>query len=133
MKNKILIIKKDQKGQAALLIVLITMFLLLFVGLALTNMTIKQIKITNDSFQSVQAYYLADAGTEQILYLTKGTGIIDPGPPAVGATLSNENIDFDGVNGADGSFESVKTSNSPLGLKVTGYYKNTARAVELSW
>jgi len=134
MKDKNLItIKKNQKGQAALLIVLITMFLLLFVSLALTNMTAKQTRTTNNAFQSIQAYYLADAGTERLLYLTKGTGAIDPVLSSVGNELLNEDIDFDNDGSADGSFKAIKTNNSPLGMKITGYFKNTARAVELSW
>lgn len=128
MKSKnLIIIKNNQKGQVALLIVFIVMFLLLFVALALTKMTIKQTKITNNTFQSVQAYYLADAGIEQILYLTKGTSIINLEDFDVDDELVNESID--GL----GSFKTIKTNNSPLGLKVTGYFKNTARAVELSW
>ena len=127
MKNKNLVIKKDQKGQAALLIVLIVMGMLLFVGLALTNMTAKQTKITRDSLQSVQAYYLADAGAERLLYLTKTTGTINPGDHAEGAILFT--ADIPGL----GKAEAVKINDSPLGIKVTGYYRNTARAVELSY
>ena len=120
-------IKKNQKGQAALLIVLIIMGLLLFVGLVLTNMTAKQTKTTRDSLQSVQAYYLADAGAERLLYLTKVTGTIDPGPPAEGAELFKVTI-----FSAD-DIIAIKTSSSPLKIKITGYFKNTARAVELSY
>ena len=127
MKNKNLIIKKNEKGQAALLIVLIIMGLLLFVGLALTNMTAKQIKVTGDSLQSVQAYYLADAGAERLLYLTKATSTIDPSHYNEGDVLFTASIfDTDDII-------AVKTSDSPLGIKVTGYYRNTARAVELSY
>jgi|GEM_PF-1391897 len=136
MKGKNLItIKKNQRGQAALLIVLTTMFLLLFVSLALTNMTAKQTRITNNTLQSVQAYYLADAGAERLLYLIKGTGAIDPVLFPVGDELLNEDIDFDNDGSADGSFKAIKTNNSPLGMKITGYskFKNAARAVELSW
>ena len=133
MKSRNLITKKNQKGQAALLIVLITMTSLLFVGLVLTNITIKRAKITREISQSVQAYYLADAGTERLLYLIKGTGAIDPVDYDAGDPTNNEffdeDIDFDG----NIDFNAVKTSNSPLEMKVTGYFKNTARAVELSW
>ena len=129
MKNRISTIKKNQKGQAALLIVLITMTLLLFVALVLTNIVAKRTKMTRDTLQSVQAYYLADAGTERLLYLTLATGAIDPGPPLVGTELLNEDIDFDGST----DFNVVKTNASPLRLKITGYYKKTERAVDLSW
>jgi len=127
MKNKNLIIKKNEKGQATLLIVLIVMGMLLFVGLALTNMTAKQTKITGDSLQSVQAYYLADTGAERLLYLTKTTGMINPSDYAEDDTL------FTAVIPNLGKTEAVKISDSPLAIKVTGYYRNTARAVELSY
>lgn len=118
---------KNEKGQTALLIVLIVMGLLLFVGLSLTNMTAKQTKTTRDSLQSVQAYYLADTGAERLLYLTKTIGTINPGDCSEGEILFTSNIPGLGIT------EAVKISDSPLGIKVTGYYRNTARAVELSY
>ena len=135
MKSKT--IKKNQKGQAALLIVLITMTLLLFVSLVLTNMVTRRTKMTRDTLQSVQAYYLADAGTELLLYRIKAlpegdSDKIEPESFAVGATLLSE--DFDGDGNID--VRVIKELNIPpvnLVLKTTGYYKNTARAVELSW
>ena len=140
MKSKT--IKRNQKGQAALLIVLITMTLLLFVALVLTNMVVKRTKMTRDTLQSVQAYYLADAGTERLLYLIKALpeGDSDKINPAIGSSdlipnnPGKQDIDFDGINGADGSFKATREQSAPiLVLKITGYYKNTARAVELSW
>ena len=120
-------IKKNQKGQAALLIVLITMTLLLFVGLVLTNMTAKRVKTTRETSQSVQAYYLADAGAERLLYLVKAKGIIDPGD------YSEEDEFFSETIPNIGTVTAIKTNDSPLGAKVIGKFKNTARAVELSW
>ena len=130
MKSKT--IERNQKGQAALLIVLITMTLLLFVSLVLTNMVVKRTKMTRDTLQSVQAYYLADAGTERLLYLVKGPGAtMDPGDYEAGNPLKETFFD-ESIPGI-GSMVAIKTSDSPLGIKITGYYKNTARAVELSW
>ncbi|MEA1937421.1 MAG: hypothetical protein U9N04_04935 [Patescibacteria group bacterium] len=135
------IIKKNQKGQAALLIVLIVMGLLLFVSLVLTNMIAKRTKTTNDALQSVQAYYLADSGTEQLLYLCKALpeGHSDEVKPASGSSdlipsgPGKQGIDFDG-GGVDGYFKAVREQSAPLlVLKITGYYKNTARAVRLSY
>jgi len=138
MKSRNLIIKKNQKGQAALLIVLITMTLLLFVSLVLTNVVAKRTKMTRDALQSVQAYYLADAGTERLLYLCKGPGATMNPASDLSPLISNQDIDFsftaggDGID--DGSFEAVREQSAPiLILKITGYYKNTARAVQLSW
>lgn len=123
-----LIIRKNQEGQAALLIVLITMSLLLFVVLSITDMTARQTRVTTDAFRSVQAYYLADAGTERILYLSKGISAIDPGGFSVGGIIFDESI------AGLGSFKAIKTSDSPLlKLQITGYFQGIARAVELSW
>ena len=103
------------------------MGLLLFVALTLTNMTAKQTKITGDSLKSVQAYYLADAGAERLLYLTKTTSAINPSSYSEDDTLFSISI----LNTND--VIAVKTSDSPLEIKITGYYRNTARAVELSY
>ncbi len=138
MKSRNLIIKKNQKGQAALLIVLITMTLLLFVSLVLTNIVVKRTKMTRDALQSVQAYYLADAGTERLLYLVKGPGATMNPASDASPLIPYQGIDFSTVAGGDGTddgyFEVVREQSAPiLILKITGYYKNTARAVQLSW
>ncbi len=123
MDNKILNYKDNQSGQVSLSIVTVVMFLLLFVGLFLANTTIKQIKITRNIYKSVRAYYLADAGTERILYEIK-VNALDPN--AGGPILFNETV-------GDGSYRVEVTSNSPLKIKSTGIYQEIARAVELTW
>ena len=123
---------KNQNGQVALLIVFTVMFFLLFVGLFLANMTVKQTKITRNVYQSVQAYYLADTGAEILLYKVKGTGeinaILDFSP-----LIPNQGIDFDGDGNDDGFFEASRENDSPLRLRIIGTYRDTARTVELSW
>ena len=71
MRNKILKNIKRENGQAALLMVLIVLMLLLFVGLFLTNTVSKQIRTTKNAEKFTQAYFLADTGTERILYEIK--------------------------------------------------------------
>ena len=117
------VIKKNQKGQAALVIVLITMFLLLFVSLALTNIIMKQVKMTgNVLFSSVQSYYLADAGRERVLYLKKTDSDLSANDPI-----------FDEVISGIGSMKAIKTNDSPLTVEITGHHRNTARTMQLSW
>lgn len=113
-----------QNGQVSLFIVTVMMFLLLFVGLFLANTTVKQIKITRNIYKSIQAYYLADAGSERVLYEIKVNGL---DPYTAGPILLDENV------GADGSFKVEVISTSPLKIKSTGVYQEVARAVELSW
>jgi len=113
----------SQNGQVALFIVFVLMSLLLFVGLFLTNETIKQTKTTRSVYDSVQAYYLADAGAERVLYEFKA-GTLNPSVD--GPVLLNETV-------GDGSYKVEVVSNLPLKIKSTGVYKEVARAVELSW
>ncbi len=113
----------DQNGQVSLFIVTVMMFLLLFVGLFLANTTIKQIKITRNIYKSIQAYYLADAGAERVLYEIKVNAM---DPSVAGPVLLNETI-------GDGSYKVEVINNSPLKIKSTGVYQEIARAVELTW
>ena len=125
MSNKILENIKNENGQAALLIVLIVMMMLLFVGLFLTNTVIKQTRITKNAEKFTQAYFLADAGTERILYeIEKGN--IDPitdGPVLLNETIPNV-----------GSYlVEVENTSPSLKIKTTGLCGNTARAIEILW
>ena len=54
MSNKIFRNIKNENGQAALLMVLIVLMMLLFVGLFLTDTVSKQIKVTKQTFLSRQ-------------------------------------------------------------------------------
>ena len=132
MEYKIIKIIKNKNGQVVLLIVFTVMFFLLFVGLFLANMTLKQTKITRNIYQSVQAYYLADTGAEILLYKIKGTNEIDAvvGPSPL---IPNQGIDLDGDGDLDGFFEATRETDSPLELRIIGTYRDTARTVELSW
>ncbi len=123
MDNKISNYKDNQSGQVSLFIVTVVMFLLLFVGLFLANITIKQIKVTRNIYKSVRAYYLADAGAERVLYEIR-INALDPnvsGPVLLDETIGN------------GSYNVEVVNSSPLKIKSTGVYQEIARAVELSW
>ena len=130
MENKIFEnTKNNENGQAALLMILIVMSMLLFIGLFLTNAVLKQIKMTKNAEQFTQAYFLADTGTERVLYEIKN-GNINLNDFSVGDDLFvGGDVDITGL----GSFGAVLIDDSPLVIKITGVYKNTARAIELSW
>ncbi|MCK5466562.1 hypothetical protein KAI56_03660 [Candidatus Parcubacteria bacterium] len=125
MSNKILKNIKNENGQAALLLVLIVMMMLLFVGLFLTNTVTKQIRATKNVEKFTQAYFLADSGTERILYEIK-KGNIDP--IVDGPDLLNETI-----AGLGSYIVEVESTSPSLKIKATGFYGNTARAIEISW
>jgi len=131
MINKITKTASNRRGQASLLITFIVMTLLLFVALFLTELVLKQTKVTSNIYNSLQAYYLADTGTEVLIYrinLSIGDpDRIDPGDYNVGDVLLSRTLD------SNSSFSVVKTSDSPLKMRISGVYKNVARAVELSW
>ncbi len=125
MNNKILENIKKENGQAALLMVLIVLMLLLFVGLSLTNTVSKQIRMTKNAEKFTQAYFLADTGTERILYeIEKGN--IDP--TVDGPVLLNETI-----AGIGSYIVEVESTSPSLKIKTIGICKNTARAVEITW
>ena len=134
MKNKII---KDQNGQIALFIVFVIMSLLLFISLFLTNMTIKQTKITRNTLNSVQAYYLADMGAERVLWGLRATGgDLDVSDfPNVGDSVYNQIItDLTGTATPTGSYQAIRIDPpGTLNIKISGEYQETSRAVELSW
>jgi hypothetical protein len=119
--------KKKENGQAALLMVLIIMFLLSFVCLFLTDMVLKQVKIVKNVEQFTQAYFLADTGTERILYDLK------TGEKKLSDYNSGDDFYGGNVNVAGGHYNVILKASSPLKIKVVGTYKNTARAIEISW
>ncbi|MCK4591819.1 hypothetical protein KAT63_00055 [Candidatus Parcubacteria bacterium] len=136
MESKILKIIKDQNGQIAFLIVFIIMSLLLFISLFLTNMTMKQTKITRNTLNSVQAYYLADMGAERVL-----CGIKKPLGDVNKINISDFNIDDeiirqDNIIEANSYYKAIKVNPiapSTLNIKISGKFRETMRAIELSW
>ena len=129
MSDKILKDIRKENGQAALLMVLIIMALLLFVGLFLTKTVIKQIKMTKNAEQFTQAYFLADTGTERILYKIFKEKTINLNDFNDGDSLSGGSVNIAGL----GSFNTILKDDSPLVIKTEGVCKNTARAIEISW
>ncbi len=119
----------NQKGQIALFITLIVMFIMLTVGLSLSKMSVKQTKITRDAYRSVQAYCLADSGTEHIVYeIFKAKTIDACSNYSPGETIISE-PDF-----AGGSYQIDLTSCAPATvIKIFGVFEKTSRAIEISY
>jgi hypothetical protein len=127
MRSKVLKNTRNENGQAALLMVLIIMFLLSFICLFLTEMVLKQVKIVKNVEQFTQAYFLADTGTERILYDLK------TGKKKLSDYSSGDDFYGGNVNVANGHYNVILKASSPLEIKIVGTYKNTARAIEISW
>lgn len=121
---------KYNSGQVVLLVMFIIVFFMILVGLFISNMILKQLIVTRNIANSVQAYYVADAGTEISLYNLKTaySGSL------VSGTLISENSSLPGVT--DGQYTATVIEGGGtalLRIKVLGVYRNTARAVELNW
>ena len=118
----------NQKGQVALFITLITLFIMLTVGLSLSEMTIKQTKITRDAYRSVQAYCLADSGTEHVLYeIVKNKMLVCP-PAAPISLLSDPYPNF-----AGGSYQADLSGCNPTIIKIFGVFERTNRTIQISY
>ena len=120
----------NQKGQIALFITLIVVFIMLMVGLSLSEMAVKQTKITRGAYQSVQAYCLADTGTENILYriINDSVAPIDPcADSSPGETMISE-PDF-----AGGSYQVDLAGCSPTVIEIFGVFEKTSRAIQISY
>lgn len=115
----------NQKGQVALLITLTTMFLLMFIGLFLTDVLSKQIKTTLNKIHSSQAYYLADTGAEHMSYkLIRGGLDI--------SSYDNNDPLTDNIFG--GSYRVILLNTVPtISLNSIGDYRQTNRNVRLQW
>lgn len=131
---------QNQRGQIALFVVFVIMTLLLFIALFLTNAVIKQTKATRSSLDSIQAYYLADMGAERTLYgITRPVGDLDKisltlftadPADAIPDLIKTQN----NIIGPDSSYVVIKTGDSsPISIKASGIFRETSRAIELSW
>jgi Tfp pilus assembly protein PilX len=118
---------QSQQGQIALFIVFVIMTLLLFIALFLTNTVVKQTRVARNNIDSIQAYYLADMGSERALYGIKNSSI-DPTTFSAGNTIFSYNIP------SLGSYIIIKESDSsPMSIKISGVFRETSRAIELFW
>jgi Tfp pilus assembly protein PilX len=128
MKNKTSIkTLQNQDGQIALFIVFVIMTLLLFIALFLTNAVIKQTRVTRNNLDSIQAYYLADMGAERALYEIKNSSI-NPTDYVEGDNILTSNVPN------LGSYTITKKhDSSPVSIKASGVFRETSRAIELSW
>lgn len=121
------LLKKDS-GQVIMFIIFVVLFLVLFVSLFLSRSLLKQTKASIGAVSSVQSYYIADSGTENILYYLSG---LDPSDqPSVGP------IAIDNLFGAQGGTSSAYVSDvsaTVLKIDIVGTYKNTSRTIQLFW
>jgi hypothetical protein len=131
MKNNIQYLKGDS-GQVVMFVIFVVLFLVLFVSLFISNTLTKQSKIAIAAANSVQAYYIADSGAENVLYkisqmaegdtLSKGAFDIDPLFTAYGGTSSAEVTEL-----------ASDSATAKDRIDIIGTYQRTSRAIQLFW
>lgn len=124
------ILGKKQSGQILMFVIFVVLFLMLFVGLFISKILARQAKTADNIISSVQAFYMADTGSEYALYAFQGCSelyklpeCITDGKPATGTLVPD----------GDFSIIYIDVPASPK-IDITGTYKGqTSRAIELSW
>lgn len=115
--------KKSESGQIILFVLFVVLFMMLFVSLFVSRTLLKQTKTADNIASSVQAYYIADSGSEYALYRFK-----------YNCPTGSELASCIGQYYAFGP----ETCNMMFGtssrMYITGTYRGqTSRAIELSW
>lgn len=120
------IYKKKESGEIILFVMFVVLFLVMFVSLFLSKLLTRQAKTSSSTLNSVQAYYIADTGAENTLYVLSQTTTLPPEGESVGIATNL----FPGH-----SCSAVVAISNPTTLKINiiGTYKYTSRAIELFW
>ena len=115
--------KTENKKGASLLLTMLIMSAILAIAMGIAKLSLGEIKISRELPRSFVAYYAAEAGMEELLYLDH-TGVI-PGPELYNAT---------GYLSIDISYIVSASEVSPnRKLQSSGIYKGTNRAIELTY
>lgn len=121
-------LSRKDSGQVIMFVIFVILFLVLFVSLFISKNLIRQTKISSSVVDSVQAYYIADTGTENVLYyLYKNKDY----SPNVGDTVPISDDLFTSIEGAVGATVSAKDEDKTT-IDVLGTYKDTSRAIQLA-
>jgi len=115
--------KKNNKKGASLLLTILIMSAILAIAMGIAKLSLGEIKISRELPQSFIAYYAAEAGMEELLYLDHTGAII--GPELFNATsyLTTE-ISY---------IVSASEVSPNRKLQSSGFYKGTNRAIELTY
>lgn len=114
----------SQRGTVSIILAILLLSQLLVIGLGISVLMLRQIRMSGQAGLSVVAFYTAEAGAEKCLYqVRKETGEGCNSDPVAGGSIT-ENLgeasytaDYDGAN--------IITS--------IGKYRGTSRKVELTW
>jgi len=115
--------QKNQKGAISILLTVLLLGIFLAIASAISVPTLKQVKMSRDTGQSVTAFYAANSGVEVVLYeIRKGT-ICDSGCNFEVYLTSNDGLPVYDVTYVD----------SPSKITSRGKFGSTVRTVFASW
>jgi hypothetical protein len=120
---------RRDSGQVMLFIVFVILFLVMFVSLYISRSLARHAKVSNGVVSSVQAYYVADSSSEDVLYQLSDPAFDVDLTTSTPITLDNY---FNPQGGNALAFVSEE-GPSTLKVDVIGTYKNTSRAIQLFW
>lgn len=129
LKNKL-----DKQSGAAILLALVILIAILAIAFGITGLLYGELKLSQETPKSLKAYYAAETGIERKLYdIRKNSDFSDIGNPA---DLSNCAYGTSGVvclESSDNCYSVNVTTGEPTIIKAYGCYKDTKRAVEVSY
>jgi hypothetical protein len=122
--------KNKDKGQVTLFIAVSMTIFILYIGLYTINKNINEQKALINATNSMGSFYAADIGTERFL-LELNNRIASSTYVSIDDTIAGAGIDSAVSLGDGRSF--VVDLSGPNQVKTVGSYKNTNRAIELSY
>ncbi len=115
----------SQEGAVSIFLAVLLLSVLLVIGLGISVLMIRQIKMSGQAGRSVVAYYAAEAGAERCLYEVRKNG-------AVSCPDDDSWVQLDTLSPFNEA--SYKTTyNGVDTIKSIGQFRGTNRRVELSW
>lgn len=120
---------EKENGQIILFVLFVVLLMFMFVALFISQIINTQVKIANNSSNSMQAYYYSDACTENVIYLVYNGMWSSRVRP-------DDTLQLDVYTNPSEVSNCVATVNTDGGLKFTivGKEKNiSSRAVQLTW
>lgn len=130
--------KSGEAGEIILFVIFVVLFLVLFVSLFLSRTLARQSKTSTNVVNSIQAYFVADTGAENVLYFLTNTSsedaddLLQPGNDLTGYLDVNC---FDGNPTCAQSY-TAKVSDPGSGnlkIDIIGTQDRTSRAIQLYW
>jgi Tfp pilus assembly protein PilX len=108
----------SQQGATSILLGVLLLSVLLLIGLGISLLMLKQVKLSGQAGRSVLAFYAAEAGAERCLYEVRKNGAVSC--PFADVLLDNQASYTTNYNGVD-TITSI------------GQYRDTSRKLQLNW